>query len=80
MDEYDNYDTQTHILLFFIASFLKLGHTFQQMLLDGLESDFNMAQFIQGENVPRSLEGVKLLVHNKVISTTRLYSDWDTTL
>jgi hypothetical protein len=42
-------------------SYLKLSPYYQQKLIEGLEAQFNMAQLIQGENIPKALEGVKVL-------------------
>ena len=40
-------------------SFQKLSPRHKELLLNGLKTKFNIGQFIQGENVPASLEGLK---------------------
>lgn len=40
-------------------SFQKLSPRHKDLLLNGLKTKFNIGQFIQGENVPASLEGLK---------------------
>ncbi|MFH0873747.1 MAG: DUF1152 domain-containing protein [Candidatus Komeilibacteria bacterium] len=40
-------------------SFQKLSPRHKELILNGLKTKFNIGQFIQGENVPASLEGLK---------------------
>lgn len=40
-------------------SFQRLSLEYQGLMLDGLRAEFNIGQFIQGENVPASLDGLK---------------------
>ncbi len=40
-------------------SFQKLSSRHKKLILNGLKTEFNIGQFIQGENVPASLEGLK---------------------
>jgi hypothetical protein len=40
-------------------SFQKLSPHHKELILNGLKTKFNIGQFIQGENVPASLEGLK---------------------
>lgn len=40
-------------------SFSQLSKKHKEMILNGLRTKFNIGQFIQGENIPASLEGLK---------------------
>lgn len=40
-------------------SFQRLSKKYQDMIINGLKAQFNIGQFIQGENVPASLSGLK---------------------
>lgn len=42
-------------------SFIGLEKRYQKMILDGLRTNFNFGQFLQAENLPENLEGLKQL-------------------
>ncbi|MCB9027387.1 MAG: DUF1152 domain-containing protein [Bdellovibrionaceae bacterium] len=40
-------------------SFQRLSETYKNRIVHGLQAEFNVAQFVQGENVPASLSGLR---------------------
>ncbi len=42
-------------------SFTRLNAHHQKLVLEGLDAKFNLAQFLQGENLPLNMSGVRHL-------------------
>ena len=58
-------------------TFERLSSQYQDIILKGLKANFNIGQFIQGENIPVSLENVKYL-DSQARNFYMLYSLYDT--
>ncbi len=56
-----------------VPSFQRLGKSYRNMILSGLEMDFNMGQFVQAENIPASLGGL-VGVQNEILDFYLLHA------